>query len=404
MIQLIKKLCLIGIFIFLVIGGLTYISYRFKLDSLNLTLQKSKVRNLDEIDLNIDKFQEWYKNYQIENYPKIYVSKMSLGEKIGQILFVGINGKTFSSVNKDILNNFKVGGIYLDSNNISDLAITKKLNDDLQENSKIKLFISTDDDGGAIQKISWDKTNNLYGQYSGGVSYYFLERNNTEKFAYYYGQGKGQSLKDGGFNVNFSPITEGLVGSISYLKTQGWSRDFDKWIPLARQIILGQNESISSTMKYFPGTGTFKLDPNKSLQVSEMGLDELKNSDMKSFSQISNDVDFVMTSPVKYSQIDDNQITFSSKFINDILKKEIGYRNIVITSNLNAEIFKSDNDKYKKAIIAGHDMLFLTDPTQIQAAYEQLKSAIENKELSEEKLNQAVERVIRIKYKRELVN
>ncbi|QQR93294.1 hypothetical protein IPJ91_02435 [bacterium] len=397
------KLFIVGGIIILALASALYFSTEYKyqvtLDKLNALTQI----DIQKVDI-ITGFQSWYEIYKQRNIPKREVLTMNLEQKIGQMLFVGINGQTFSNSTQTILDTYNVGGIYLSNSNISDLATTKRFNEDLQKNSKIKLFISTDDDGGAVRKVPWDQTNHLYGEGSTGVSYYFLERNNTPKISYGYGLSKGQSLNEGGFNVNFSPITEGLLGSTSYLKMQGWDRNFDKWIPLAEQIILGQNENISSTMKYFPGTGTFQLDPNKSFQISEMTLDELKSGDLKPYFQIANNSDFVMTSAAKYSKVDDNQVTFSKKFVTDMLKNEINYSGIVISSNLSAEVFKDEAEKYTKTVIAGHDMLFLTDPTQIEVAFEQIKLGVENGEVSEERLDNAVERVLRVKYKKGLIN
>lgn len=61
---------------------------------------------------------------------------MNLEQKIGQMLFVGINGQTFSNSTQTILDTYNVGGIYLSNSNISDLATTKRFNEDLQKIQK----------------------------------------------------------------------------------------------------------------------------------------------------------------------------------------------------------------------------------------------------------------------------
>ncbi|WP_263331162.1 glycoside hydrolase family 3 N-terminal domain-containing protein [Paraclostridium sp. AKS73] len=83
------------------------------------------------------------------------INEMTLDEKIGQMVLSGFDGTDFNDELNTLINDLKVGGIILFSRNIENSKQLKKLNLDIEEaNKNIPLFISIDEEGGRVNRLS----------------------------------------------------------------------------------------------------------------------------------------------------------------------------------------------------------------------------------------------------------
>ena len=96
---------------------------------------------------------------------------------------------------------------------------------------------------------------------------------------------------------------------------------------------------------------------------------------------------------------DNTPASMSPKMITEILRGTLGYDGIIITDALNMGAVTSSYssaDAAVRALQAGNDMLLM--PEKFQEAYQGVLTAVENGTLSEERINQSVERILKVKF------
>ena len=156
----------------------------------------------------------------------------------------------------------------------------------------------------------------------------------------------------------------------------------------------------------FPGIGSAAEDTHEGRVETTKTLEEMKNSDFIPFQAgIEIGANLVMVGHVTASAIDEEGLpsSLSKTVITDVLRGELGYDGIVITDALNmgaiAEYYTSD-EAAVKAIKAGVDMLLM--PEDFETAYQGLLAAVQDGTISEERIDDSLRRIYRIKYANKL--
>ena len=167
-----------------------------------------------------------------------------------------------------------------------------------------------------------------------------------------------------------------------------------------------QGTGVSACLKHFPGIGSTKEDTHDGKVEMETTLDSMKNSDFIPFQAgIEAEADFVMVSHVVAVSLDEDIVpsSFSSVVVTDILRGELGFDGVIITDALDmgaiTDNYTSD-EAAVKAIVAGVDMLLM--PEDFEEAYTGLLTAVREGVISEERINESLRRIYRIKYANKL--
>ena len=160
---------------------------------------------------------------------------------------------------------------------------------------------------------------------------------------------------------------------------------------------------ILCTAKHFPGLGGTSGDSHEEAVYNEMSLDEFRSTALVPFAAaIGADVPFVMVSHLSAPKVTggDDPASVSPVWITDVLKGEMGFEGVVITDSL---LMEAATDRYSQrelgvlAIEAGADMLLL--PDDFEDMYQGVLDAVKSGRISEERLNDAVARILRVKLK-----
>jgi len=344
---------------------------------------------------------------------QVFESKEYLKDKIGQMLIVGFRG---TEINNDsyivrAINDLNLGGvIFFDRDvpsqgridrNIKNPLQVKKLTDDLRKVSP--LFIAIDAEGGYVNRLKeeYGFRNIPSAQKMGEGSF-----DKTKK----YGIFLGNELKSLGFNLNFAPVVDvninpnnPIIGRLE----RSFSKDADDVFRHAAGFIEGMKQNkIIPAIKHFPGHGSSKED-------SHLGMVDVTNTYSKEellpYRELilSGYSDIIMTAHIVNKKIDPYYpATLSSFFLEDILRKELGFRGVIVSDDMDMAAISNNygfEESIIKAINAGCDILIISnnmlvyDEQKPYRAVEIIFDAVQRGEISEDRINQSYNRIQALK-------
>lgn len=323
-----------------------------------------------------------------------WLDKMSLEEKIGQLLFVRVPQE---NIVRDI-NAYHFGGYILFGRDIEGETLSSLKNkiSRWQDEAEIDLFIGIDEEGGEVSRLSfaglkdYDSPKNLYAQ--GGFE--LLEQ--VEK-------DKATTLSELGVNVNFAPVVDVCDDPNAYIFSRSFSGDPELVAEFAKRVVkIYQEANISATLKHFPGYAK-NVDTHYNLARDDRKKDELLASDLIPYKADTN-ADFVMISHNIMTEIDADNPASVSKNVHDILTKDLDFSGIAITDDLSmaaiSEFYAGKHPATVQAVLAGNNMLIVTDYV---AAFNEIKQAVADDVISESQIDYLLVPVLALKIQKGLI-
>lgn len=322
------------------------------------------------------------------------VNSMTYKEKIGQMVFIGINGTELNDDSRYMLTQFHAGGVILFDRNLESAAQTKKLIADLEsvKDESVPLFIGIDEEGGSVVRGADFITPPRSAKSIGAAGDLASAESSAET--------TGSSLRELGFNVNFAPVADVSAGDRSF------SQDSSKVIDFLRPTAQGyETAHIMYALKHFPGIGRGTIDSHNELSAINASREELA-SDLAPFKTMIDEREpenyMVLVSHYIYPAYDaENPASLSKAVCTELLRNELGYRGIIITDDVEmGALAKNYNFRELgvKAILAGADIVMVChDYEHEQEVYLGILDAVESGKISEERLNKSVERIVRAK-------
>lgn len=218
-------------------------------------------------------------------------------------------------------------------------------------------------------------------------------------------EGIGDKLSSYGINMNLAPVAD-VVSEEGNTSLQG--RTFGSDAAAAAPLVSAasdalQEKGISAVLKKFPGEGS--IDIRQGAKISKT-LEELKNSEFLTYqAAIADGVDCIMVSNAKAPEVTGGETpcSMSSVVIQDVLRNTLGFQGIVMTDMMNDKNITaaySDGDAAVAAILAGADMI--AAPADYQKAYEGVLQAVHDGTITEERIQESLVRIYRVKYKHAL--
>lgn len=344
---------------------------------------------------------------------KDMMTDMTLEQKIGQLFIVNLedvnNGLATTVFTEDIkknINKYNVGGIILFQNNIKDREQLKLLTNNIQNNSNIPLFISVDEEGGIVSRLS-DIPSMKVTKFENMADIGEKEDYNR---AYIVGDTIGKEINELGFNLDFAPVADVITNpNNTEIGRRSFGSDPEIVANMVKEVVKGlQENNVSATLKHFPGHGGSEENSHNEFSYTPQTLEGMRKTEFLPFiSGIEEDVDFIMISHISAPNVtgDNTPSSLSKTIITDLLRKELGYENIVTTDALNMKAisnYYSPKDAAIKAINAGADVLLMTP--DFKNVYDHVLESVQNGTISEERINESVERILKVKIKRNIVS
>lgn len=325
------------------------------------------------------------------------VANMSDADKVGQLLMIGIHGKTLNDDAKFMLNEYRVGGIILFDRNMESKDQVKSLITDINKTGKsaglTPLFIGIDQEGGAVARME-DQLIKVPPAEE-------LGKEPIEQ-AVSLAKQSGTELKDLGFNINFAPVADlGLTYGRSF------STNPDDVVRYASAVGKAYDEAgLWYSYKHFPGIGKTDVDLHADTSVVPVSKETLLNEDTKVFvdliKQSKPNTYAIMVSHAMYPQIDaDHPSSLSKAIITDWLRKDMGYNGVVVTDDMDMGALAKHytfGDMAVQSILAGSDILLVCHEYEhMQEAYNGLMKAVKEGRISKDRLDESVKRILLMK-------
>jgi beta-N-acetylhexosaminidase len=350
---------------------------------------------------------------------------MSIEEKVGQLFIIHAYGKTpndpaFEETNlndkrggasfKEIIEKYHIGGvIYFNwSQNIGtplDAAQVQDLSNGLQniamdQKSKVPLFISTDQEGGIVARVTEPAT-----VFPGNMA---LGATRSTNFAKKTGRIIGTELKSLGINMDFAPVLDVNVNPANpVIGVRSYSENPDLVSAIGTSEIGGiQSQNVLAAGKHFPGHGDTDVDSHYGLPIVKHDLKTLQEVDFKPFkAAIKSGVDAIMTAHIVVPALDSSGLpaTLSKPIMTGVLRNQLGFKGLIVTDSLDmagANVLPADQVPVA-AFNAGADILL--NPPDVTLAYNSILKAVKSNVISKQRLDQSVERILLAKYKRGIV-
>ena len=318
------------------------------------------------------------------------VRTMSREDKIGQLMFIGLQGTTFDESQKELIRKYRVGGILLDHDNMESKeqvrAFTKGIRDTANTSSLMPLFIAMNRERMQYRPslmLPWTDPKLLSKQGLDAVSS-LATRTAIE-------------MRDLGFNLNLGI----MVNTHSFYS---YTSDVDRAARIGETITKRYAANhVFTGYEYFPGGADYTV-PGMKLDVSK---ETLMDDDGRIFAQLigvtADEHPMIMVNAVKVTSIDANDpVSLSKPIITDWLRKELGFEGVVITDDIEvgaAVAGMSIEDYAVRTINAGSDMVIICKHTKhIKEVHDALTKAVENGTISEARLDESVRRIMLMKF------
>jgi len=250
--------------------------------------------------------------------------------EIGQLLIVGFDGAEMTSRLKSLLKRLQPAGVILFARNIKNVGQTWQLVRDCQKCVSAALFTCVDLEGGLV-----DRFRDVLGPTPPAAEVFAT---GDRKLFRRHGQIIGQNCRALGFNLNFAPALDlAFVASRPVLGSRVVSANPLETVAYAREFLAGlRSAGVLGCGKHFPGLGEGKLDSHHQLPVIKKELKKLWSEDLLPYRMLRAQLPMVMISHAAYPSVtrDQTPASLSNKWITDILRKRIGYRNLIVSDDL----------------------------------------------------------------------
>ncbi len=327
---------------------------------------------------------------------------MSLEEKIGQMLLVGIDGTVLDDQAKKMISEDKVGGIILYKNNIQDLKSMVSLVNSMKESNSgnpTPLFMSVDQEGG--------KVNRMPKEYASIPSNGKVGSSNNANAAEMMGKLFAREVNSAGFNMNFAPVLDinsnpdnPVIGDRSF----GSSAELVSTLGIAEMKGIA-SEGVVPVVKHFPGHGDTSVDSHLDLPIVNKTAEELAKLEWLPFqAAIKEGTDAVMVAHILFPNLDpDKPASLSSKIIGELLRGEMNYQGLVITDDLTMGAIMKNYDLAAAAvdtINAGSDILLIAHGYDNEKrVLETLLDNVKKGKIQETRIDESVYRILALKAK-----
>ena len=361
---------------------------------------------------------------------KAIIDKMTLEQKVAQLFVVspetltGVDSVQYAGdMTYQALQDYPVGGIVFAKDNIDSSSQFGTMTDNLQsyseEISGLPLFLAAAEEGGSASVLgnndnldeyyenSYSDDGSDYSSssansvHSGAPSMSEIGRKDDSTNAYEAGKSIGSLMSAYGLNLDLAPVADVLSGNSTGIGNRTFGTDAQTVSDMALEVIRGiQEEDVNAAMKYFPGYGAASSNMS-GFPVINSSLDELKKKEFLPYSNaIAQGLDFVMVGHISVPNVtgDDTPASLSEKMISEVLRKDLGFKGIVMTDYLNDKTIVKNYgaaDAAVKAIQAGADLLL--EPDDLEAAYEGVLKAVKKGDITEDRLDESIYRILRVK-------
>ncbi len=348
------------------------------------------VENYEEVD-------------ELEEIVNSSIAEMPLEDKVAGLFIITPEALTDTDVviragetTKEKLGQHAVGGLIYFSQNIKSADQLTEMLSNTRSWSKYSIFLAVDEEGGQVSRVAESGLAENVGSMADiGAA------GDTAK-AQEAGAAIGGYLSGFGFNLNFAPVADVVAEGNTIIGDRSFGSDTNLAASMTSAMVQGmQGAGVSACLKHFPGLGDTTEDTHEGMAVTDKTLEDFAAVDFPVYQAgISAGADFVMVGHLSAPNVtgDNTPASLSGKMITEILRGQLGYQGIVITDAMNmsaiTEYYTADQAAVM-ALQAGADMILM--PEDFETAYNGVLEAVQNGTLTEERIDESLKRIFRVK-------
>lgn len=292
---------------------------------------------------------------------------------------------------------YAVGGIVYFGKNMQSAEQLQEMIDNTQLYTKYPLFIAVDEEGGSVSRVA-----------DAGIaekvdSAQTIGQTGDANNAYVAGTTIGSYLSNLGFNLDFAPVADlaNIEGSV--MESRAYGSDAATVAPFVTSMVQGlEEQNVTACLKHFPGIGSSTMDTHDGLATTDRSAEDFRANDFTVFqSAIDAGADMIMVGHMSAPALagDNTPSSLSGAVVTDILRNELNFRGVIITDAMNMAAISDYYEADEAAILAlkaGCDMILM--PEDFEKAYNGVLEAVQNGTISEERIDDSLRRIYRIKY------
>jgi beta-N-acetylhexosaminidase len=331
------------------------------------------------------------------------VSKMSLEDKLGQMIIMQFYEPTYTPAQQQMVKPFHPGGVILYGYSMGTAQQVKDLLAGGQKDSPIPMFTFLDLEGGVVDRLA---------QYLGPrMSAPKMAASGDPAIARAEGAKTAKDLLSFGFNADLAPDVDISI----VCSTDQWGRTFGKTPDAVTQYASAwidglQSNGVVGVPKHFPGLGAAVIDAHKGLPVINRTKEQLEETEFAPFKALmaSGQMQMVMSTDVLMPALDsDLPAEISKPIITGVLRNELGFKGVAITDALYMQGI-TDRFSFTQAAImafeAGNDMIMAPwRPNMIQAIITGMKAELQKGKITQQQIDASVTRILALKIRYNLI-
>lgn len=299
---------------------------------------------------------------------------------------------------KDALSKYPVGGIVYAAKNIQSADQLKQMIDNTKLYTSYPLFIAIDGEGSGTDAVAAaglgtkvDSPQNI------GAS---GDPNN----AYTAGATVGTYLAELGFNLDFAPSADLSVVDGNAAGSSSYGSDATAVASYVTNMQTAlQEQKVTASIGHFPGIGSMTQSTKDGMASTDRGADDFRAGEFAVFQSC---IDSGVTKMISISNMaapsltgDNTPCSLSSAVVTDILRNELNFRGVIVSGAMNEAAITNYYGADEAAVLAlraGCDMIYA--PENFETAYNGVLEAVQNGTISEDRINDSLRRIYRIKY------
>lgn len=267
-------------------------------------------------------------------------------------LMLDIGGTWLTAEDRRILRHPEVGGLIIFARNIESPRQVRELCAAIRA-LRPDLLLAVDQEGGRVQRLR-------QGFLRLPAMRAIADNANAERLAEQCGWLMATEVLAVGLDLSFAPVLDLDHQRSAVVGSRAFEGDPARATLLAGAFIRGLHAAgMAATGKHFPGHGWAEVDSHVGIPEDERSLEEIRRSDLVPFQRLAGELDAVMPAHVIYPQVDAGPAGFSRRWLQDILRGELGFDGVIFSDDLSmagAHVVGDAASRIQAALNAGCDM------------------------------------------------
>ena len=328
------------------------------------------------------------------------LSQMTLRQMVGQLIMTGVNGQVVTTATCQFIQQLNPGAVVYRTGNVISPQQLRQTSSDLQGcayGGGVPLFMSVDHEGQYVTRFQSGVTIFPPAMAQGAT--------HDPEVAYQVALSAGRELSFSGVNMVLGPVADVLIEyDNTVISQRSFGGDPDRVSDFVAEAAKGYlHAGLIPVLKHFPGHGGVEGDSHYTLPTDNVDCQRLRSDYLTPFQAgLNAGAPVVMTSHVAFPCLDEalRPTTLSDEVLR-VLLEEMEFQGVILTDSMSMGAITKDgrtiSEASVEAVRAGVDMLLITSPEQALATRNRLELAVQQGEISLERIRDAVERILTVK-------